>query len=71
MNEPQDIKDWFPEELTDETAYSIHLFLEQFTLQFEDRYYTQIRQHIEFIKEEHQTLNQDAGKPWEDDAIIF
>ena len=39
------VKDWFPDDLSDETAYALHGFLEQFTYRFEQAYYAQIRRY--------------------------
>ncbi len=46
MNNEPSSRDWFDEELSDEAAYAIHLFLERFTYNFEGVYYGQIRRHL-------------------------
>jgi hypothetical protein len=58
------IAPWFSEPLSDEAAVAVYLFLEQFTHQFEEHYYGQIRryyQQTEEAKTEHQ-----LEMPWED-----
>jgi len=55
---------WFPESLSDEAAVAMYLFLEQFTWQFEDHYYAQIRRYYQ-QREEAQTEHQ-LEMPWED-----
>jgi len=75
MNKRQVIEGWFYEQLSDEAAFAIHLFLEQFTLHFEETYYGQIRRHLEAITPDHSlpdglSQNPDGdqdGVPWEDD----
>lgn len=63
------VTSWFSEPLSDEAAFAIHLFLQQFTYQFESVYYSQIKRHLE----EEQTAThteQDSDTPW-DDSIDF
>lgn len=71
MKNHQDIMDWFPEELTDEAIYSIHLFLTEFTQFFETQYYGQIRRHIEYLKNEYHHQELDSNHPLEEDEIPF
>ena len=69
--EPDDttITSWFPEPLSDEAAFGIHLFLQQFTYQFEAAYFSQIKRHLEVEKTAtHDEHNSDT--PW-DDSIDF
>ena len=75
MNKRQVIEGWFCEQLSDEAAFAIHLFLEQFTLGFEETYYGQIRRHLDAITPDHslpdglsqKTDEHQGGAPWEDD----
>jgi len=46
MNNEPSSRDWFYEDLSDEAAFAIHLFLEQFTYNFEGVYYEQIRRYL-------------------------
>jgi hypothetical protein len=59
---------WFPESLSDETAVAVYLFLEQFTHQFEDHYYGQIRRYYQQQQEENvaEKYDNQLEMPWED-----
>lgn len=46
MNNEPSSRDWFDEDLSDEAAFAIHLFLERFTYNFEGVYYGQIRRYL-------------------------
>lgn len=72
MSEPLYLQDWFPEPLSDEAAYAVHAFLEQFTLQFEATYYGQIRRYLETENErvEQPPINVGDDEEW-DDSIDF
>lgn len=56
---------WFPEPLSDEAAYSIHLFLQQFTCQFENTHYSQISRYVEEQRAAARTKCH-SGTPWDD-----
>ena len=59
------IRAWFPEPLSDETICAIHLFLQQFTQQFEADYGIEINRYLDKLgtaENEHST-----GIPWNDD----
>jgi len=75
MNDNLSIIEWFPDPMSDEAAFAVYLFLEQFTLQFESAYYAQIRRYIDSQKpdpEDHSHCdNGQLNLPWEDDAINF
>ncbi len=60
---------WFPEPLSDEAVYSIHLFLQQFTYQFEGTYYSQIKRHLD-VEQTAPRAGRNPGTPW-DDSIDF
>lgn len=72
MSEPLHLQEWFPEPLSDEAAYAVHVFLEQFTLQFEATYYGQIRRYLERESEhvEQPPINIENDEEW-DDSIDF
>ncbi len=75
MNDNASISEWFPEPMSDEAAFAVHLFLEQFTCQFESAYYAQIRRYIESqrlaLDEQRPWQDHQLNLPWEDDAIPF
>lgn len=54
MNPRNLINNWFSEDLTDEAAYAIHLFLTEFSQHFEEQYYGHLRRHIQTLKDQHQ-----------------
>ena len=53
----------FPPTLSDETAYEISEFLEALSLAFEERYFGQIRRHLQAINPRQSDL---VDPPWED-----
>jgi len=71
MNNNMRIENWFPDELSDEAACAIHLFLEEFSVQFRERYYLQIRRHIELVRDDGRHQQADAGTLQEDDRVPF
>jgi len=64
-----DLTGWFPEPLPDETVYFIHLFLQQFTYQFEGIYYRQIKRYLDAERAAMRTEH-NPDTPW-DDSIDF
>ena len=61
------IASWFPDSLSDEAAVAVYLFLEQFTHQFEDHYYAQIRRYYQQQREDITEDNEhQLEMPWED-----
>ena len=52
MSTRDDISDWFTEQLSDEAAHEILLFLEEFTAAFGHRYYGEIHRHLESIRQD-------------------
>ncbi len=72
MTDQHDIMDWFPQPLSDEAAYAIYLFLEEFTMAFEGQYLAQIRRYIEDAKQDHELeLRLDPSPLDEDDPPPF
>ena len=75
MTEHASISTWFPEPMSDEAAFAVHLFLEQFACQFESAYYAQIRRHIESqrldLQQQQSSTDGSPDLPWEDDPIPF
>lgn len=75
MNDNSSIREWFPEPMSDEAAFAVYLFLEQFTLQFESAYYAQIRRYIESqrldLEDQRPWQDRQLGLPWEEDTIDF
>lgn len=63
------VTSWFSAPLSDEAAFAIHLFLQQFSYQFEGAYYSQIKRHLEAEKTATDTAH-DSDTPW-DDRINF
>jgi len=53
------VEDWFPENLSDEAAFALHGFLQEFTWRFEQAYYAQIRRYIEDAQDHHAPLEED------------
>lgn len=76
MNETELIARWFSQDLSDEAAAAIHLFLEQFTLDFEEHYYSQIRRYRDACRADALSTQSSRGDDdqmplWEDDRIDF
>jgi hypothetical protein len=74
--ERESIGEWFPEELSDEAAAAIYLFLEQFAQSFGQRYDQQIHRHWASCREDPEWRlppepNDDQNSSWEDDDIDF
>jgi len=74
--ERESVDEWFPEALSDEAAAAIYLFLEQFTLRFEQAYYGQIRRHWMSCREDAveqlpSESDSDQRSSWEDDDVDF
>ena len=73
MSERDPIRYWFSEELSDEAAYGIYLFLAEFSTHFERAYGGEIRRHIESISPDRPTPEEaaintgDSGASWSDD----
>jgi len=57
------ISDWFPETLSDEAAFALHGFLEQFTWRFEQAYYGQIRRYLDSHAQAIDPPSQDDNEP--------
>ena len=75
MNDNSSIRQWFPDPICDEAVFAMHLFLEQFTLQFEMEYYTQIRRYIEsqrrYFEDQRPWEYRQLSLAWEDESIDF
>lgn len=71
MNNKMEISAWFADELSDEAACAIHLFLSEFTEQFAERYHHQIRQHIELVSEHGRHQQADCESLQKDNRIPF
>jgi hypothetical protein len=54
----------FPPDLSDEAAYEISEFLQALSLAFEQRYFSQIRRHLQAIRPQR---NDFIDPPWSDD----
>ncbi len=64
MDEQPTLELSFPPNLSDEAAYEISEFLEALSLAFEERYFGQIRRHLQAI---HPRRNDLIDPPWEGD----
>lgn len=75
MNDSAPIIEWFPDPMSDNTAFAVYLFLEQFTLQFESAYYGQIRRYIDSQRldsEDHSPChNMQLNLPWKEEEVNF
>mgnify|MGYP006899667183 CR=1 FL=1 len=75
MAHPPDLRDWFPDPMSDEAAYAVYLFLEQFTQAFEECYAGHLRRYIEDARQAQisQQLQQqpDTGCQEDDQDIPF
>jgi hypothetical protein len=72
----ESVEPWFPEELSDEAAAAIYLFLEQFAQSFGQRYAQQIDRHWVSCREDTEwnlppENNDNQSSSWEDDDIDF
>ena len=64
MDEQPTLELSFPPNLSDEAAYEISEFLSALSLAFEERYFGQIRRHLQAIQPKRSDL---IDPPWEDD----
>jgi len=72
MTHQYDTRDWFQQPLSDEAAYAIYLFLQEFTMAFEGQYYEQITRHIEDARQEYELeLRRNPPPLDEDDSPPF
>jgi len=50
MNNPNLLLGWLPNDLSDESAYQLYILMEQLTTMVEQKYYSQIRRHINSLQ---------------------
>lgn len=50
MNNPDPLLAWLPNNLSDESAYQLYILMAQITEVVEQKYYTQIRRHIQSLQ---------------------
>lgn len=50
MNNSDLLLGWLPNDLSDESAYQLYILMEQLTTMLEQKYYTQIRRHINSLQ---------------------